>query len=161
MAKYKKMIFLFLALLFPVCIFLFLKFFGKNEFAVQPLYTEVYPENMTGCGVTVALPYRVPDSVKASLDLSKELMSLIHFGPLSAEAKKSLEKVMADENRIELKLIPDSLSQLKNCIFFLKDPNDLVLVDSGGTIMGQYISDDRDEIDRLRTELSIIFKDYQ
>ena len=45
----KKTLFLFLALVLPIGIFLFLKFFGRNEFSVEPLYTRVYPEVTEGC----------------------------------------------------------------------------------------------------------------
>ena len=49
---------------------------------------------------------------------------------------------------------------LKKCVFFLKDRYDLVLVDRAGLIRGEYISDDREEVDRLLMELAILFKKY-
>jgi hypothetical protein len=45
---------------------------------------------------------------------------------------------------------------LKDCVFLLHDPYDIVLFDKQGFIRGQYYSGDRDEIDRLILELSII-----
>jgi hypothetical protein len=145
----------------PVCIFLFLKIFGKNQFSVPPLFTEVLPENVDECSVAVALPYRVPERIRDSLSLSKEKMSLIHFGRIESNDETNLERVKDDHgSKFDLIPIPDSHSRLKRCVFFLTGDNDLVLVDNQGTIRGQYKSSDRDEIDRLRMELSILFNEY-
>jgi hypothetical protein len=161
MTKYKKVILLFLALMLPVCIFLFLKIFGKNQFDVPALFTDVRPENLDECGVAVALPYHVPDSVLNSLSLSREKLTLIHFGMMELNEENNLQSVKDDQGRrLKFMLLPDSLVSLKRCVFFLNDPNDLVLVDSLGTIRGQYQSTHRDEIDRLRMELSILFDEY-
>ncbi len=54
----------------------------------------------------------------------------------------------------------DKARYWKNCIFFLYNPFDLVLLDSKGMIRGQYESASREEMDRLLTELSIILKQY-
>ena len=161
MANYKKVIFLFLALMFPVCIFLFLKFFGRNEFAVPPLYNDVYPENVSQCGIAITLPYSIPDSVQSSLSLSKEKMSLIHFGKMSENEEKIVERIKQEHgDKFVVRLLPDTLTRIKNCVFFIKAPIDLVLVDSQGAIRGQYESANREEIDRLRMELSILFEEY-
>ena len=42
----------------------------------------------------------------------------------------------------------------------MREQFDLVLLDNEGTIRGQYVSDDREEMDRLITELSILLKKY-
>src|SRR5688572_6513322 len=159
----KKPILLFLALLFPACIFVFLKFFGKNEFTVPPLFTEAYPEGMQDCGVSLTLPYRIPEPVKSDLFLSADTLTLVHFGELTPGAEKQLERVSTEyTNAIKLQFMEtsDSAANLKKCIFFLKDPNDLDLVDRTGLICGRYISDDREGIYRLLTELAIVFKRY-
>jgi hypothetical protein len=159
----KKPILLFLALLFPACIFVFLKFFGKNEFTVPPLYTEIYPEGMEECGVSVTLPYHIPENVKSSLFLPKDSLVLVHFGELTTASEKQLERV-SNEYRKGIKLqfmhASDSVSYLRKCIFFLKGQYDLVLVDREGLIRGQYVSDDREEVDRLLMELAILLKKY-
>jgi len=48
----------------------------------------------------------------------------------------------------------------KTCIFLLKKPYDVVLIDRKGLIRGQFVSDNREEIDRLITEVDIILKKY-
>ncbi len=161
MAKYKKVILLLLALLLPVCIFLFLKIFGKNQFSVAPLFTDVLPENASECALAIALPYRVPNDVRDSLSLSKNKMTLIHFGTLEPNEHNNLNRVKDEHaQKVGFVMMPDAAVQLKNCVFFLADDNDLVLVDSEGSIRGQYVSSDREEIDRLQMELSILFNEY-
>lgn len=162
--KGNKVIFLFLAFLLPVLIFLFLKFFGKNEFVVEPLYITEAPEVPSGCA-PVSIPYHVPDSVKNSLTLENDTLTLLVFGKPDKEALTQLERV--DEefagDAIHKKIIgqadPEYIS-LKQCIFFLKEPFDIVLVDRRGTIRGQYVNNDREDIDRLLTEIAIILKKY-
>lgn len=161
MTKYRKVIFLFLALMLPVCIFLFLKIFGKNQFSVPPLFTEVLPENTDDCRVAIALPYRVSEDIRDSLSLPKEKMSLIYFGSPESNDDTNLGRVMDDhKNKFDLIALPDSLSRLRRCVFFMTGDDDLVLVDHQGTIRGQYKSSDREEIDRLRMELSILLNEY-
>jgi hypothetical protein len=55
---------------------------------------------------------------------------------------------------------PADGEQLKRCIFFLSGSQDLVLLDQNGAIRGQYVSQERKEMDRLVTELSILLKQY-
>ena len=159
----KKSILLFLALLFPACIFVFLKFFGKNEFVVPPLYTEGYPDGMKECGVSITLPYHIPEPVKLSLLLSQDSLVLVHFGELTPDSQNQLERVSNEYGKaIKLQHMraSDSTMYLKKCVFFLKDRYDLVLVDRAGIIRGEYVSHDREEVDRLLMELAILFKKY-
>src|SRR3989337_4253806 len=139
--KIKKVVLLFLALLFPACIFIFLKFFGKNEFTVPALYTEVYPEGVSDCGTTITLPYHVPGSVQESIHLTKDSLTLIHFGEAPAESQQQLSRVRNEYgSELTLKSLnpSDSISYLRKCIFFLKDKDDLVLLDGDGAIRGHY-----------------------
>lgn len=161
--KPKKAVLLFLALLFPACIFVFLKFFGKNEFGVPALYTDVYPEGVSECGVSISLPYRIPDSVQATLQLPKDSLSLIHFGEMTDGSDKQLNRIRSEhgkEIKFEFLQLSPSVLHMKKCIFFIKDPYDLVLVDGEGVIRGQYNASDRDEVDRLLTELTILLNKY-
>lgn len=161
--KIKKAVLLFLALLFPACIFVFLKYFGRNEFTVPALYTEDYPEGLAACGITVSLPYHVPDSVQRSLHLAKDSLMLIHFGERAAASQEELAGVKNKYgNEIQMNFIQTSESNvyLRRCIFFLDDDNDLVLLDGEGVIRGHYHAGDREEIDRLLIEIAILLKKY-
>ena len=160
----KKSLFLFLALILPVCIFLFLKFFGKNEFSVPPLFIDETPKNVADCATTVVLPYAVPDSVMSRLQFDDDTLVIVHMGALARESSNQLQRV-----REEFGSYPIAILQLEPnprhrywqaCVFFLEEPLDLVLLDRNGVIRGQYASHDRKEMDRLLTELSIILKLY-
>jgi len=160
----KKTIFLFLALVFPILIFVFLKFFGKNEFAVKPLFTEVNSEIPEGC-LPISFPYHVSDSVLHQLNLKEDSLVLVLFGEPNEDAKIQINRIM-DEislDGIQMVRYPSlgaKVSQWKKCVFLLKDPFDLVLVDKRGLIRGQYTSSDREEVDRLLMEITIILKKY-
>lgn len=160
--KKTKALFLFLALLLPVLVFLFLRFFGKNEFAVPPLYAETFPEVTQGCAPVKALPYRIADSVKTKLPFGNDSLVLITFGTPDAEAKNQLKRVEGKfpNDPVAFAQMSDSASVWKQCIFFLKPPFDQVLVDRNGAIRGQYTAGDLDEADRLITEITIILKKY-
>ncbi len=159
----RKTIFLFLALVLPVCIFLFLKMFGRNEFAVPALYTDTYPEIHENCGI-VKLPYYIPDSILAMLPLDKDSLVVIVFGDLSNESLNQIRRIEQEFGQDPVKVMTlNATSQhfsWKDCIFFLKEPFNVVMVDKRGAIRGQYVSSLREEIDRLLTELTIILKKY-
>jgi hypothetical protein len=160
--RQQKAIFLFLALVLPICIFLFLKFFGKNEFAVEPLYTDTYPDIPDGCK-EVRIPYTIDDSVKSLLPLDDGLVIVIFEKESSMQTNqvKRLHDEIASLPVRFLTLPPAERNLFwKKCVFFLKESADIVMVDSGGAIRGQYSSGDREDIDRLLTEISIILKKY-
>jgi hypothetical protein len=154
----KKAILLFLALLLPVCIFVFLKFFGKNEFDVPAFYQESKPAAPADCSFEYASPYRVPDSVMAQVrkDASKTLY-LVHFS-----AAESISRVVENYGSdIDVITDPDlNHPQLRKCVFLMEDSHDIVLIDSESRIRGYYKSSDREEIDRLLLELDILLKKY-
>jgi len=160
--KKTKALFLFLALLLPVLVFLFLRFFGKNEFAVPPLYTETFPEVPQGCAPVKALPYHIADSVRRKLPFGDDSLALVTFGELSSEAINQLKRVGSKfpNDPVVMVQLADTKPDWKQCVFFLKPPFDWVLVDRRGTIRGQYTSGDLDEADRLITEITIILKKY-
>ena len=88
-------------------------------------------------------------------------MTLVKFGELNASSESQLKRVK-DESDInfQLAITTDSTERIKRCVFFLTDSLDLVLIDKDGLIRGQYISSDREEMDRLLTETSILLKQY-
>lgn len=161
--KGTKILLLLAALLVPALVFIFLKIFGRNEFAVAPLFTDEQPE-VAGCA-PVTLPYYLPDSVVEALDFGRDSLLLVAFGEASVEAKRQRRRVEEETKGAAPRQVTVARDDARytswhNCIFFLKEPFDLVLVDKAGVIRGQYTTDDRDEIDRLLTELTIIQKRY-
>ena len=161
----KKALFLFLAFMLPVCVFLFLKIFGKNEFAVQPMFQKELPENISGCD-DVHLPYKVDKKIVDEILSGKDSLVLIYFerenpSKESLNQMRRAEKLMKDyPMQIAAVETSSPLANNKRCVFLVKDPYDLVLLDHNGLIRGQYVSDDLDEMDRLLTEVDIILKKY-
>jgi hypothetical protein len=159
----KKILFLFLAFLLPICVFLFLRIFGKNEFAVEPLYQDVMPEVSSNCP-PVSLPYRLSKSIVKDFLLPGDSLGLIYF-ILPAPDKDSQNQLARIKEKFEhypVSIIdPDStVIHSQACLFFIKAPYDLVLIDHKGLVRGQYVSDDREDVDRLITEVDIILKRY-
>lgn len=162
--KGKQFIFLLIALVLPGCVFVFLKIFGKNEFAVEPLYSSVGPEVPAGCS-PVTVPYYVPDSIVKQLNFRQDSLVLVMLGDLTADGVTQLKRVEEEYNTdpIHQTVIGSSdprMPSWKKCIFFMREPFDLVLVDRKGALRGQYSSNDREDVDRLLTEITIILKKY-
>ena len=67
----KKTIFLILALILPVAIFIFLKLFGRNEFNVPPRYQQEEIAAPANCDFQYPVPYSLPDSVFQELNLNR------------------------------------------------------------------------------------------
>jgi len=162
--KKQKVLFLFLALGLPICIFLFLKFFGKNEFAVKPLFVDTYPDNPGNCPQVRTLPYYVPDSVLVQLAMGSDSLLVVYAGPTTSASDNQLSRVEDDFGRFPVGVVVLEMNNRthswKTCIFYLSDPLDVVLLDRRGTIRGQYEGGNREDMDRLLTELSIILKQY-
>ena len=159
--KVKQVLLLFLALLLPVCIFLFLKGFGENQFNVPPLFTDQLPTGASTCPDTPSLPYHIPDSSLTALGLVQDSIAFIHF--TTGQALPGLPRVKDVYGSFPLKFLSADAHRERatmQCIYFLQEPFDAVVVDKKGRIRGQYDMKDRDEVDRLITELAIIFKKY-
>jgi hypothetical protein len=181
----KKPILLFLALLLPIAIFVFLKFFGQNEFEVPPLFVDKI-EQPAGCeGFTYIIPYGIPDSIATTIQCSGEdSISLVVFiDPSSnqqemsiqlnriftefskekfkvvALADKAIENIISTDKRFILSVEPAN-KILRHCVFLLNEENNTVLLDSKRRIRGHYTLTNREEADRLILEMKIILKQY-
>lgn len=185
-----KVLFLFLALLLPTAIFIFLKSFGKNEFVVPALFndTVVAPHDCSSFVYTT--PYSIRDSVLSELAWdSLNSMTLVVFldsipenqHQASLQIKRLLAEFQSEDFGIvtlaekgqvsvtnssfgpvkDLELPSESFLVLRNCIFLLHGLDNAVLVDSKRMIRGQYNMNDLDDADRLiMQEMNILFKRY-
>jgi len=161
----KKLIFLFVALLLPGLIYTFLKMFGSNTFAVAPLFQEqvIVP---AGCP-EVSTPYTLPSNLFSTLSSNSEQDSLLLV--FYEMDEKVLGATAGNINEIEkgISLGKDGVKLVKidqdtlnlTCSLLIGPAIDIVLMDRT-KIRGQYTSSDRDEVDRLSTELDIILKKY-
>lgn len=162
-----KVIFMVLAFVLPISIFVFLKMFGRNEFDVPPLFVKEAPVPPEGCDHHPVFPYAVPDSIRARYQLSADSLTVIFFGQLSGEQLNQLDRVREQTTTDPVHVMQpdgpahDTLTEsIRRCIFFLDDELDVVMVDRRGVIRGQYSAADRDDIDRLLTEITILLKKY-
>lgn len=162
----KKILFLTLALLLPIAIFIFLKIFGRNEFDVPVMHQEGKVDAPENCDFTYATPYFIPDSLTAFFEVNNaDSLYVIYFEPgLSVPMKR----VTVEIGEASIKVIPPSVFTLlktdvrvlKECILLVKSPHSIVLLDNRKRIRGYYDGSDRDEIDRLIVEIKIILKQY-
>lgn len=174
----KKPLLLFLALLLPVTIFLFLHFFGQNEFEIPVYYESSIEQVPTSCQIEYNFPYRVTNT-SLNLDttavvffvrgLSEEQLieSTFQLSRLVDEFGEAVPQILlvnqqTDEmvNAVKMTLL-DSASYIieKDCLFIAGD-NQIVLVDGEKRIRGYYANATLKEVDRLILELKILFKDY-
>ena len=162
----KKVFFLLLALIVPVLVFIFLKFFGKNEFSVEPLYQSQESKLPAGCA-GIKWPYAIADSsfhfLKEGHEVDTLLVLFCESKAIDLEASEKqltrLQEAFQFGSGLGLRRIV-RLNESLECVLILQPKIDLVLIDSHKRIRGQYSSNDRDEVDRLMTELDIILKRY-
>ena len=168
MNKYFKASILVAILLIPICIFLFLKFFGENRFDI-PVYYE--------SGVSSEFPYCEQSKGQYHVNgLSEENLPGVYLF-FKKEAGFDLFDVTNIKNRLretvgeigytvysrdstaEKTEVLDSLSfvQKLQCGFISDTLNQYILVDSKSRIRGYYETE-RDEIDRLIVELKILLE---
>jgi hypothetical protein len=191
MKQTTKTVILILAFVLPICIFIFLKLFGRNEFDVPPLFATTPPPAVEGCDRNVSLPYTVPDSIWSSFRIKPDSLFVIFFEPRDGEARNQMDRVNEQTGAdpvqlIELTNVGDKgtagiaigeasdsatfiqtttdknidYTTLRRCVFLLGGDSNVVMVDRRGVIRGQYIASDRDDIDRLLTEITILLKKY-
>jgi hypothetical protein len=158
----KKFIFLFLGLVLPILIFIFLKVFGRNQFDVPALYADGVPPQ-AGCNVTYTKPYVIPDTLWNRLRVPADVkLVVVSYAPDHAslvpviDSQRDLWLVRADA------LEPDDsyATFIRECMFLVKYPVDVALIDRNRNIRGHYNVQDQDELDRLKTEIAIILGNY-
>ncbi len=164
--KGKKILFLTLALLLPVTIFIFLKIFGRNEFDVPVMHLEGKIEAPENCDYNYTTPYFIPDSLAAFFEVNNaDSLYVIYFAPA---LRVPMKRVSVEIGEAFIKIIPPSafslmktdVRLLKECILLMKPPHSIVLLDNKKRIRGYYEGEERDEIDRLIVEIKIILKQY-
>ncbi len=156
--KGKKIIILLTALILPVLLFLFLKRFGRNEFNVPALFADNLPAITSACEQDYKLPYVIDKNLLEEDGVIIDSLACVSFlGPESAVRLSRVKDVYAKD---PLKFFSVESAEKRSCVYLLQEPFDVALVDSKGRIRGQYESSDRDEIDRLITEIAIILKKY-
>lgn len=163
----RKSLYLFLALILPGLIFIFLKRFGKNEFAIPRYYEQGVDSLNTLCGTRYVQPYRVPDSVLARTGWVAGRASLFLFDNRIAENsefKRLSDNFEAGEYQVReidsSKMGAAAFRRWRTCVFMVNAPWNTVLLDSGKCIRGYYAVGSREEADRLIMEMQILLRKY-
>lgn len=147
----KKGLLLFLALVLPALIFVFLKRFGRNEFSVPVFHRQAAEWEVPGCMQTKG-PFRYPkgsSSAKIRVITTQPLESLEHDLQLIAQNIDSTQYEIIAVN-----------SDSVRCLYLLRDGDSEVVLDTAGWIRGYYRLASREETDRLILELKILLKHY-
>lgn len=180
----KKALLLFLALLLPVLIFVFLKSFGKNEFEVPVLFTDSVSIPPACTAYTYATPYRIADSVLQKIEW-KETDSLtlvvlddtiaaheheraIHLNRVKTAFKTESYRICyvshapREINNDQVYVFSETeLLTLRKCVLLMNSIDDVVIIDSKKQIRGQYNLQKREDADRMiMQEMNILFKRY-
>ena len=158
----RKPLIVILVFLVPIGVFLFLRYFGKNEFDIPVFYVDKI-EGKTNCNFEYEVPYFIADSLSSILQLGRSKSVLIVD---SSVVKKDISILMEDFSKEELSVVflvdlsKEESSQLKKCILLLPDNSSSVLVDDKRQIRGYYSLPSRDEMDKLDVELKVLLKKY-
>lgn len=158
-----KRIILFLAFILPVAIFIFLRYFGKNEFEI-PVYFEADKVDIPeGCNKNMELPYSVSELQLNMFGWNGN--DIIVVADTSIEVKNSINRVTEEfqEDNLDvlfLNLNDSSSIKFCSCDLLLKNPWTTVLIDKQRRIRGYYSLGSREELDRLSVELKILLKRY-
>jgi hypothetical protein len=185
--KAKKIVYLFLALVFPIAIFLFLKQFGRNEFNVESLLKEPTPSLPSCEGYTYQFPYTITDSVLTQLEWSvNDSITLVVFDNSSLddshERSTQLARVLKEipgndyqiiyttyfeilktklnDTRLVSLMDTSNVSVIRSCVLWLSHYEDIVLIDSKRRILGKYSLLNREDSDRLILEMKILLRQY-
>ena len=156
----RKFIYLFLALLLPGLIFVFLRKFGKNEFNIPVYYEAGVTDAPKPCG-TYPAPYRVADSVLQVIRTANKPMLVVT--DTSSDVKRNLDRLKSELSNSFSIVFPESDTRWAtwlDCAFILHKPWTAVLIDEQGQIRGYYSPASREEADRMLVEIRILLKQY-
>ena len=163
----KKFSYLFLALLVPGLIFVFLKFAGSNRFDI-PVYPQEGMPLHSACAGEIQRPYYLPDSAWEALGSSTQTRAIVVQFPTEGFDAAEVDQAVREEIGENVSFVSmdqfaaDSalLIRWKSCVYLVEPPRQTVLVDNQRRIRGFYDLRSRDEIDRLRVELKILLEKY-
>jgi hypothetical protein len=94
----RKSIYLIIALILPVAIFVFLKLTGKNQFDI-PIYYESGIDSLSSiCGHDYSRPYILPDSILSKVGWKEKECSIFVLGKSNELELKRLTDVFLSED---------------------------------------------------------------
>ena len=158
MNLFRKGFVLLFALLFPVIIFLFLKFFGENEYelsvynsscsySIENLFSDsnINSNNIKILDVRVSDDNLLIDNYINKLDISDEIKVIT-----LSDQPRNLKWLNIKVDRL---LIKNLTTCIENVVF---DKSFILLLDNKNNVRGYFNSTDRREIERLDVEIDIL-----
>lgn len=155
MNLFRKGFILLFALLFPVIVFLFLKFFGQNEYELSiynsscsDLIENLLKEpnnNIKLLDVRLRDDNLLIDNYINKLDISNEIKVIT-----LSDQPRNLEWMSI---RVDNLLIKNLTKCVENVVF---DKSFILLIDTKNNVRGYFYSTDREEIERLDVEIDIL-----
>ena len=155
MNLFRKGFILLFALLFPVIVFLFLKFFGQNEYKLSiynsscsDLIENLLKEpnnNIKLLDVRLRDDNLLIDNYINKLDISNEIKVIT-----LSDQPRNLEWMSI---RVDNLLIKNLTKCVENVVF---DKSFILLIDTKNNVRGYFYSTDRGEIERLDVEIDIL-----
>ena len=151
----RKGFILLFSLLFPVIVFLFLKFFGQNEYELSiynsscsDLIENLLKEpnnNIKLLDVRLRDDNLLIDNYINKLDISNEIKVIT-----LSDQPRNLEWMSI---RVDNLLIKNLTKCVENVVF---DKSFILLIDTKNNVRGYFYSTDREEIERLDVEIDIL-----
>jgi len=154
-----KKIILFVALPLPILVFVFLKFFGKNEFEVPIYYTDGVTRNIPGCN-PYPIPYVLPDSALNAWGWTGAKATLVVLNENGIKDNLARVAELFEAGDYTILKVADAPYEVRTCILLAGDTSKIVIVDDQKRIRGYYTPTTRKETDRLGVELRILLKQY-
>ena len=155
MNLFRKGFILLFALLFPVIVFLFLKFFGQNEYKLSiynsscsDLIENLLKEpnnNIKLLDVRLRDDNLLIDNYINKLDISNEIKVIT-----LSDQPRNLEWMSI---KVDNLLIKNLTKCVDNIVF---DKSFILLIDTKNNVRGYFYSTDREEIERLDVEIDIL-----
>ena len=155
-----KKIILFVALGVPIMVFIFLKFFGRNEFDIPVYYTEGIGRELPGCRSSSTTPYVLPDSALNAWGWTGAKATLVVLNEDGIE--KNLVRVAAlfNEGDYATLKVENAPYEIRTCMLLAGDTSRVVMIDDQKRIRGYYTPTNEKETDRLGVEIRILLKQY-
>lgn len=162
----KKGFYLAIALFLPVFIFMFLRFFGKNQFDIPVYFQNGVADIAKECGGDYTKPYHVPDSVMGLARQEESTRATLIVLDSSSQLTTNLKRLWNDFEKDEVAILnlenysSHRLAKWKQCVLMAEESWTVVLVDDDKRIRGYYNPVSLEETDRMLVELKILLKKY-
>jgi hypothetical protein len=142
-----------------VLVFIFLKFFGKNEFEIPVYWSEGVDRNIPGCN-SYPTPYVLPDSALNAWGWTGARATLVVLNEKGIENDLARIADLFEPNDYATLRLDNAPYEVKTCMLLAGDTSRVVLIDDRKRIRGYYTPTTGKQRDRLAVEIRILLKQY-